>query len=155
MILLLKTKEFDIVQKSLIDFGIKLNQKTNLKFELIKDTLKRKQNFTISKTEKDLIGEYEYFFNIPSFITSTVISKNNRIFFYDLKNFKKINDETHTFNENLKKISFYKLKSILKRMISMYNSYFSFNMKITEDKLADRDRNLEEKENQIKDKKII
>ena len=148
-----KAKEFDIDQKSLIDFDIKLNQKTNLKYELIEETLKRKQNFTISKTEKGLIGEYEYFFNIPSFITSTVISKNNRIFFYDFKNFKKVNDETHAFNENLKKISFYKLKSILKRMISMYNSYFSFSMKIIEDKLEDRDRKLEEKENQKKDKK--
>ena len=35
----------------------------------------------------------------------------------------------------------------------MYNSYFSFSMKIIEDKLEDRDRKLEEKENQKKDKK--
>ena len=112
--------------------------------------MKQKQNFTISKTEKGTIGDYEYFFNVPSFITSTVVSKNNRIFFYDFKNFKKVNDETHAFNENLKKISFYKLKSILKRMISIYNSYFSFTMKIIEDKLVDKE--LEDKEYSIKDK---
>jgi len=149
--ILKKAKELDFDLKTLIDFDVKLKQKTSLKYELIEETLKQKQNFTISKTEKGLIGEYEYFFNIPSFITSTVISKNNRIFFYDFKNFKKVNDETHAFNENLKKISFYKLKSILKRMISMYNSYFSISIKMIEAKLENR--NLEELENYIKDNK--
>ena len=145
-----KSKEYNIDQKTLIDFDIQLNNKTNLKYELIEGALKQKQNFTISKTEKGTIGDYEYFFNVPSFITSTVVSKNNRIFFYDFKNFKKVNDETHAFNENLKKISFYKLKSILKRMISIYNSYFSFTMKIIEDKLVDKE--IEDKEYSIKDK---
>jgi hypothetical protein len=148
-----KAKEYEIDLKTLIDFDIKLTQKTNLKYELIKDVLNKKQNFTITKTEKGIIGDYEYFFKVPSFITSTVISKNNLIFFYDFENFKIVNNEFHAFKENLKKISFYKLKSILKRMISMYNSYFSFSMKIIEDKLEDRDRKLEEKENQKKDKK--
>ena len=80
-------------------------------------------------------------------MTSTVISKNNRIFFYDFHNFKKVNNETRAFNESLKKISFYKLKSILKRMISIYNSNFSFSIKMIEDNLANN--KLEEKDNNI------
>ena len=148
-----KAKEYEIDLKTLIDFDIKLNQKTNLKYELIKDVLNKKQNFTITKTEKGIIGDYEYFFKVPSFITSTVISKNNLIFFYDFENFKIVNNEFHAFKENLKKISFYKLKSILKRMISIYNSFFSFNMKIIEDKLIDN--GFEVKENKIKDKDIL
>ena len=43
------------------------NQKTNLKYELIKDVLNKKQNFTITKAEKGIIGDYEYFFKVPSF----------------------------------------------------------------------------------------
>ena len=43
--------------------------------------------------------------------------------------------------------------SILKRMISIYNSFFSFNMKIIEDKLIDN--GFEVKENKIKDKDIL
>ena len=148
-----KAKEYEIDLKTLIDFDIKLTQKTNLKYELIKDVLNKKQNFTITKTEKGIIGDYEYFFKVPSFITSTVISKNNLIFFYDFENFKIVNNEFHAFKENLKKISFYKLKSILKRMISIYNSFFSFNMKIIEDKLIDN--GFEVKENKIKDKDIL
>ena len=149
-----KAKEYNIDQSSLIDFDINLNQKTHLKYELIEDTLKQKQTFTISKTEKGIIGDYEYFFNIPSLISSTVISKNNRIFFYNLNNFKKVNDETHIFNESLKRFSFYKLKSILKRMISIYNSNYSFSLKMIEDKLNEnkviiKDNNKEVKNNII------
>ena len=132
-----KAKDLDEEPKEIIDFNIKLNQKTNLKYALIKDALKQKQNFTISKTVKGMIGDYEYFFRVPSFITSTVISKNNRIFFYDFTNFKKVNEETHAFNDILKRISFYKLKSILKRMVSIYNSYFAYTMKVIENKIKD------------------
>ena len=132
-----KAKDLNEDPKEIIDFDIKLNQKTNLKYDLIKDALKQKQNFTISKTVKGMIGDYEYYFRIPSFITSTVISKNNRIFFYDFLNFKKVNEETHAFNEILKRISFYKLKSILKRMVAIYNSYFAYTMKEIENKIKD------------------
>ena len=142
-----KAKEYDIDHKTLIDFDTKLKKKTNIKYELLKETLEQKKNFTIFKAEKGLIGDYEYFFNTPSFMTSTVISKNNRIFFYDFHNFKKVNNETRAFNESLKKISFYKLKSILKRMISIYNSNFSFSIKMIEDNLANN--KLEEKDNNI------
>ena len=148
-----KAKENEIELKTLIDFDIKLNQKTNLKYELIEETLSQKQDFTISKAEKGIIGDYEYFFKVPSFITSTVISKNNRIFFYDFENFKIVNNEIHAFKENLKRISFYKLKSILKRMISIYNSFFSFKMKIIEDKLIDN--RFEEKDNKINEQESL
>ena len=144
-----KAKDLNEDPKEIIDFDIKLNQKTNLRYDLIKDALKQKQNFTISKSVKGMIGDYEYYFRIPSFITSTVISKNNRIFFYDFLNFKKVNEETHAFNEILKRISFYKLKSILKRMVAIYNSYFSYTMKIIENKLNEKSNILNTEENRL------
>ena len=143
-----KAKEYSEDPKTIIDFEIKINQKTNVKYELIEDLLKKKQNFTISKTTKGNIGDYQFFFDVPSFISSTVISKNNRIFFYDFQNFRKVNEETRAFNETLKRISFYKLKSILKRMISIYNSYFSFTVKMVEDKL-NSDNSKIENENKL------
>ena len=149
-----KAKELDEDLKTIIDFDTKLNQKTNLKYELIEETLKQKQNFTIYKTEKGMIGDYEYYFDIPSFITSTVISKNNRIFFYDFYNFKKVNDETHAFNDILKRISFCKLKSLLKRMISIYNSYFSFSIKTLENKINDNNKLIEEQNSNVFENKV-
>ena len=149
-----KAKELGEDQKTIIDFDTKLNQKTNLKYQLVEEILKQKQNFTIYKTEKGVIGDYEYYFDVPSFITSTVISKNNRIFFYDFQNFKKINEETHTFNETLKRISLYKLKSLLKRMITIYNSYFSFSVKTLENKIKDNNKLIEEENSLVNENKV-
>ena len=144
-----KARDLEEDPKEIIDFDIKLNQRTNLKYNLIKDALRQKQNFTISKTVKGMIGDYEYFFRVPSFITSTVSNKNNRLFFYDFSNFKKVNEETHAFNEILKRISFYKLKTILKRMIAIYNSSFSYTMKTIENKINDNSITLNSEENRL------
>ena len=144
-----KAKDLEEDPKEIIDFDIKLNQRTHLKYNLIKDALRQKQNFTISKTVKGMIGDYEYYFRVPSFITSTVNSENNRIFFYDFTNFKKVNEETHAFNEILKRTSFYKLKTILKRMVEIYNSYFSYTMKSIENKINDNSNMLNNEENKL------
>ena len=135
-----KGKEYDVNTKDIIDSELSLNHKTNLQLELIEGILKQKQNFILSITEKGCFGEYEYFFGIPSFVTETIISKNGKVYFYDYKNFKKVNEEVHAFNEILKETSFSKLKSLLKRMITIYNSYFQFNMKQVEMKLLENEK---------------
>ena len=135
-----KGKEYDVNIKDIIDTELSLNHKTNLQLELIEGILKQKQNFILSITEKGCFGEYEYFFGIPSFVTETIISKNGKVYFYDYKNFKKVNEEVHAFNEILKETSFSKLKSLLKRMITIYNSYFHFNMKQVEMKLLENEK---------------
>jgi CRP-like cAMP-binding protein len=138
-----KAKEYDINIKDIIDFDVTLNHKTTLQFQLIEDFLKQKQNFILSICENGSFGDYELFFNVPSFITATIISKSGKVYFYNYEDFKKVNEEVHAFNETLKEISFSKLKSMLKRMITIYNSTFAYNIKQIETKLI-------EKENQLK-----
>ena len=132
-----KAKEFGLNSKEIIDFDISLEHKSNIKYELIEGILKQKQSFVLSRTDKGSFGEFEYFFNTPSFVTKTIISKSGKVYFYEYKNFKKISEEMHIFNEVLRETSFSKLKSILKRMVTIYNSYFKFNMKQIETKIIE------------------
>ena len=143
--IIVKTREFNADPKDIIDFDIFLNHKTNLEYELIEGILKQKQSFVLSRTEKGCFGDYEYCFNTPSFVTKTIISKNGKIYFYEYEYFKKINEKIRTFNEYLRDISFSKLKSILKRMITIYNSYFKFNIKQIETRIMEN-----ENENNLK-----
>ena len=140
-----KAKEHNINVKDVIDFDISLNQKTTLKYEVVEGIIKQKQNFTFSISERGSFGDYEYYFDTPSFITATLISKESKIYFYEYEHFKRVNEEVHSLNESLRSISFSKLKSILKRMISIYNSNFNLNMTQLETKI---------KENEDKLKKI-
>ena len=132
-----KAKEYNL--KDIIDFDITLEHKTNLKYELIEGMLKQKQNFILSRAENGCFGEYEYLFKTPSFVTETIISKNGKVYFYNYSNFKKINEEIHAFNEVLKETSFNKLKSFLKRMVTIYNSFYIFNMKKLEKKIIEKE----------------
>ena len=137
-----KAKEYDINIKDIIDFDVTLKNKTSLQYQLVEEILKQKQSFVLSKTEKCSFGDYEFFFNVPSFITATIMSKSGKVYFYDYENFKKVNEEVHAFNETLKEISFSKLKSILKRMVTIYNSYLNFNIKQVETKLKENENKL-------------
>ena len=137
-----KAREYDINIKDIIDFDVTLNHKTTLQLNLIEDFLKQKQNFVLSRTERGSFGDYELFFNVPSFITATIISKSGKVYFYNYENFKKVNEEVHAFNETLKEISFSKLKSMLKRMVTIYNSTFIYNIKQIETKLIEKENKL-------------
>ena len=137
-----KAREYDYNIKDIINLDLSLNQKTHLHYEMVEGILKQRQSFVLSITDKGCFGEYEFFFDTPAFVTETVISKNGKIYFYDFESFKKINEEVHVFNEVLKGSSFSKLKSILKRMITIYNSYFKFNMKQIETKIEEHENKL-------------
>ena len=137
-----KAKEHNINVKDVIDFDINLNQKTTLKYEVVEGIIKQKQNFIFSISERGSFGDYEYYFDTPSLITATLTSKESKIYFYEYENFKRINDEVHSLNESLRSISFSKLKSILKRMISIYNSNFNLNITQLESKIKDNEDKL-------------
>ena len=137
-----KAKEHKINVKDVIDFDISLNQKTTLKYEVVEGIIKQKQNFIFSISERGSFGDYEYYFDTPSFITATLTSKESKIYFYEYEHFKRINEEVHSLNESLRSISFSKLKSILKRMIVIYNSNFNLNITQLESKIKDNEDKL-------------
>ena len=137
-----KAKEHNVNVKDVIDFDISLNQKTTLKYEVVEGIIKQKQNFIFSISERGSFGDYEYYFDTPSFITATLTSKESKIYFYEYEHFKRINEEVHSLNESLRSISFSKLKSILKRMITIYNSNFNLNITQLESKIKDNEDKL-------------
>ena len=147
-----KSREFNLNPEEILDFDISLIHNTSLEYELIEGILKQKQNFILSRIDKGCFGEYEYYFNTPSFVTETIISKNGKLYFYEYENFKKMNEEIRAFNEVLRDTSFNKLKSILKRMVAIYNSYFKFNMKQIEEKITENESSFKNlnKSNSIK-----
>ena len=89
--------------------------------------LNKKQNFVISQTDKTSFGDYEFFFEINSLITCKVISRKCKIYYYEYSKFNSLLEEKNIIKETLKFYAFNKLKSLLKRMINVYNSYFILN----------------------------
>ena len=123
-LLIFSAKRYSIDFKELLDFNMEIDSKTTLKYNIIKEVLHRKQNFIFSRSQKGFFGEYELFFYIPSLMTGTVISDICKVYYYDFDEYKNLNEETYILNESLKHNSFFKLKTILKRMINVYNSYW-------------------------------
>ena len=123
-ILLLGAKRYRIDFNELFNFNMNIDSKTSIKFNLIKEALHKKQNFIFSRSQKGFFGEYELFFGIPSLLTGRVCSDTCKVFFYDFNEYKNLNEDTYILNESLKQNSFIKLKTILKRLINVYNSYW-------------------------------
>ena len=138
-----KAKEFKINIKEFLDFDLILyiDDKKKQKY---KEVLNRKQNFILSHSEKGFYGGYETFFSMNSLVTGTVVSEQCRIYTYNFEKYKDSNEASFRINENLKNCSLDILKNILKRMITVYNSYW---------KLKDDHLHLEniEKENEIEE----
>ena len=143
-------KKYNVNIKDIIDFDVSLNCNTNLKSELFKEKIFQKNNFILTITEKGNLGDYEYSFNTPSFITATITSQESKIYFYDYDDFTKINDEIHSLKENLRDISFKKLAHLLKRMINVFNTHFNFYVKEVEEKEKEKEKeNDDKKENYL------
>jgi hypothetical protein len=140
LFILKNAKKYNVNIKDIIDFDTSLNCNTNLKSELFKEKILQKQNFILTITEKGNLGDYEYSFNTPSFITATIISQESKIYFYDYNDFTKINDEMHSLKETLRDISFNKLAHILKRMINVFNTHFNFYVKEIEEKEKEKEK---------------
>ena len=123
-ILIISARKYNIDINDLFNFNMNIDTKTTIKFNIINELLHRKQNFIFSRSQKGFFGEYELFFGIPSILTGIVASDSCKLYFYDFDEFKNLNEETYILNESLKHNSFHKLKTLLKRMVNVYNSYW-------------------------------
>ena len=123
-ILIIAAKRYRVDINEIFNFNMNINSKTSIKFNIIKEELHKKQNFIFSRNQKGFFGEYELFFGIPSILTGIVESDTCKVYYYDFEEYKNLNEETYILNESLKHNSFFKLKTILKRMINVYNSYW-------------------------------
>ena len=137
--LIKKARECKINLKEIFDFNTKIDSKSNYNMNTIRDLLNQKQTFLFQKNEKGIFGDYELFFGLPALLTGTVVSDKCLLYIYDYDNYKNLTYDTYLLGESLKHNSFNKLKSLLKRMIMVYNSYWKLSM----EQLT---KNLQEKE---------
>ena len=152
-VIIKKAKDLKINQKDLFDFEPEVESKTNLHMNTIKGILNQKQTFLFHRNENGAFGDYEFFFDIPTILTATVVSDKCLYYNYDIEKYQQLIQETYLLNESLKSNSFLKLKSLLKRMISVYNSYWRLSIEQLEKKLKEKEdmfyneKNIEEKAN--------
>ena len=126
--LIKKAKECKINLKELFDFDTKVDSKSNYNMNTIREILNQKQTFLFQRNEKGIFGDYELFFGMPTLLTGTVISDKCLLYIYNYENYQNLTYDTYLLNESLKHNSFNKLKSLLKRMIMVYNSYWKLSM---------------------------
>ena len=138
-VLIKKAKEYKINVKALLDFNTDIESKTNFNMKTIRGILHQKQNFIFQRSEKGIFGDYELFFGLPALLTGTIISDKCLLYFYDYDNYKNLSYDAYLLNESLQYNSFMKLKSLLKRMIMVYNSYWTLS-------IEQLTKNLQEKE---------
>ena len=152
-IIIKKAKELKMNQKDLFDFETEVDSKTNLHMNTIKDMLNQKQTFLFHRNEFGVFGDYEFFFEIPTILTGTIVSDKCIYYQYDKEKYNQLIQETYLLNESLRNNSFLKLKSLLKRMIRVYNSYWLLSIEQLEKKLKEKEDNMykNEKNNEGKD----
>ena len=141
-IIIKKGKEVKFNLKEYFDFETNVESKTNYNLNTLKGILHQKQNFLFHRNEKGIFGDYEFFFGLPALLTGTIVSDKCVLYFYEYDKYKAISEESYFFNESLKYNSFMKIKSLLKRMIMVYNSYWRLSM----EQLT---KNLQEKEEML------
>ena len=151
-VIIKKAKELKMNQKDLFDFDPEVESKTTLHMNTIKGILSQRQTFLFHRNENGAFGDYEFFFEIPTVLTATVVSDKCLYYQYDIEKYQQLIQETYLLNESLKNNSFLKLKSLLKRMIMVYNSYWRLSLEQLEKKLKEKEdmyyneKNGEEKE---------
>ncbi len=123
-ILVKKAKDYGMDPHEVLDINLEMDTKINFPLAMIKDKLYQKRNFTMYRSSKGFYGDIELFFGIASLVTGTVASDQCVLYFYDFNKFKGLSGETYVINESLKETSFLKMKSLLKIMVTEYNSYF-------------------------------
>ena len=138
-ILIRKAKELKMNQKELFDFETEVECKTNLHMNTVKGLLNQKQTFLFHRNENGAFGDYEFYFKIPTILTATVVSDKCLYYQYNAEKYQELIHETYLLNESLKNNSFLKLKSLLKRMIMVYNSYWRLSIEQLEKKLKEKE----------------
>ena len=138
-ILIKKAKEVKMNQKEIFDFEADVESKTNLHINTVKGILNQRQTFLFHRNENGAFGDYEFFFDIPTILTATIVSDKCLYYNYDTEKYRQLIQETYLLNDSLRINSFLKLKSLLKRMISVYNSYWRLSMEQLEKKLKEKE----------------
>jgi hypothetical protein len=145
-ILIKKAKELKMNQKDLFDFDPEVDSKTTLHMNTIKGILHQKQTFLFHRNENGSFGDYEFYFEMPTILTGTIVSDKCLYYQYDIEKYRQLIQETYLLNESLKNNSFLKLKSLLKRMIMVYNSYWRLSLEQLEKKIKEKEDNLNNNE---------
>ena len=112
-ILIRKAKEIKMNQKDLLDFESEVDCKTNLHMNTIKGLLNQKQTFLFHRNENGVFGDYEFYFQIPSILTATVVSDKCLYYQYNMEKYQQLIQETYLLNESLK-TSFNEFHQIIK-----------------------------------------
>ena len=154
-IMIKKAKECKLNIKELFDFNDKVDTNANYNKKTLQEVLNQKHNFIFQRNENGIFGDYELFFNLPTLLTGTVVSDKCLLYLYDYDYYNNLSYDTYLLNESLKHNSFTKLKSLLKRMIFVYNSYWRVSMEQLSKNLQDKEKmfqiiNQEEKSIQSK-----
>ena len=138
-ILIKKGKEIKMNMKDFFDFNTEVESKTFYNINTLKGILNQKQNFIFQRSEKGIFGDFELFFDIPALLTGKVISERCILYYYDYDKYNNLTEETYLLNDSLRYNSFIKLKSLLKRMIMVYNSYWALSIEHLEKNLKEKD----------------
>jgi hypothetical protein len=125
-----------------------INTRTSLKRSVINEVIHQKKNFIFSRNQNGFFGEYELFFGIPSLLTGTVASDSCKVYYYAYEKYKNLNVDTYILNESLKENSFFKLKTILKRLINIYNSCWKLFQDDLNKKQIEKEEQIEIKNNE-------
>ena len=150
-LLIKKGREYRINMKEFLDFDTNVESKTFYNLNTLRGILNQKQNFIFQRNEKGIFGDYELFFDIPSLLTGTIISDRCILYYYESDKYKSLSEENYLLNDSLRYNSFVKVKSMLKRMIMVYNSYWRLSIEQLAKNLKDKEKiinilNDEEKE---------
>ena len=147
-ILTLSAKKNGIDLNELFNFNMNIDTRTTLKTSVINEAIHQKKNFIFSRNQNGFFGEYELFFGIPSLLTGTVASDSCKVYYYAYEKYKNLNVDTYILNESLKENSFFKLKTILKRLINIYNSCWKLFQDDLNKKQIEKEEQIEIKNNE-------
>ncbi len=147
-------KLYDLIKKE-VHMDIKLKDSIVHSYTIIKKALNQKRKFLVFTSEKGLFGDYEKYFNMPSLFTGTVYSKEVKLYLYSFEKYNHLYKEVDGLKESLKESAIKKVKQIIERLISIYNSYIA---KIENEytiKQQEQNEEMIEKDNKINKNQIL
>ena len=143
-----------IKDKIKIDFNF--DNDLNIPLKKLKSILNEKYSFNLFTCEKVIFGDIEFNYNIKSFYSATV--KSDKCVFYVLP-FEILNEikgqENFKLRESLNRICIMKIKNIIERLISVYNSFFLKYKKEYNKKIKEEEKKIFKEENLKMNNKFI
>ena len=117
-------KLYDLIKKE-VQMEINIKDIMTYSYNNIAKSLNQKRKFLVFTSEKGLFGDYEKYFNMPSLFTATVYSKEVKLYLYSFEKYNHLYKEVDGLKESLKESAIKKVKQIIERLISIYNSYIA------------------------------